>query len=681
MGEMTLITDGKGDMDGKRNATVRSSNVLSTVIVFDYNDFATFIFDQLHQERAIKIRTMMRDMVIARLYPKELKPWQEGSKVSPKKAKVLRRSISHIDATVDMNKLQEMMQKESETTKKQNVAKKSLSSLSEDADTKIDLDETASRQAPSPTKMNLKSLLSGAVTSTSQHDAFPLLDDEGSLHGSTLSKKSFSRKSGKIDPDNPWNCPTTIVNIDALLECLWLAKFGEKELTTEAKEVNDDVLHVPHTAIFHEGEMVQWYFGTGGSMKKRSKERMVAWALIEEFCGKKGSHSTDSHRIVATMVTWRPGKDRESEFVQCRLLDKRRLESVVNGAKTNSFTGILQKYVSTATDKNQEDDEQQVLQCTWTPISCSIEVLDEAMLECFTETHKSARILPNKKTLRARMRVQFHHFVPGQLSMFGDHLTSTQITSRPILTAHVASAAQRIADREAGKPREKSRNKSFAARRSASADMWQTKAVPLQMRESVKMACARIAASMQSRINSSKNAQRKADLIKSIDGSKHDTYFSQVMSMSCLFKVKQGITHVLHCDVAMSHPDTKPAMSLTSKMELMKPTQEKFNLYSQFGLSENRLSAQGLRATTMDFTEFSRYLAAVEILYKHVSLTQASWVFAQVRSLPLFLIPCLSAPVSLILPLPWTGVHRGWGEERSRAKLTLYPAHAGTPAG
>lgn len=67
-----------------------------------------------------------------------------------------------------------------------------------------------------------------------------------------------------------------------------------------------------------------------------------------------------------------------------------------------------------------------------------------------------------------------------------------------------------------------------SSNRSQSADMWKSKAVPLQMRESCKMACSRIAACLQTRINSSKNAQRKAELMKALDGSEHDIYFSQV---------------------------------------------------------------------------------------------------------------------------------------------------------
>lgn len=60
--------------------------------------------------------------------------------------------------------------------------------------------------------------------------------------------------------------------------------------------------------------------------------------------------------------------------------------------------------------------------------------------------------------------------------------------------------------------------------------------------------------------------------------------------------------------------------------------QERFNFYSQFGAGENRLSAQGSRATTMDLTEFSRYLASAQLLYKHVSITQASNIFTEVCS-------------------------------------------------
>ena len=46
----------------------------------------------------------------------------------------------------------------------------------------------------------------------------------------------------------------------------------------------------------------------------------------------------------------------------------------------------------------------------------------------------------------------------------------------------------------------------------------------------------------------------------------------QVQSMSCLFKMKNGLPHILHCDVAMSHPDTKPPMSLQALMELQNPS-------------------------------------------------------------------------------------------------------------
>eukprot|EP00282_Hemiselmis_andersenii_P007825 CAMPEP_0114128728 /NCGR_PEP_ID=MMETSP0043_2-20121206/11090_1 /TAXON_ID=464988 /ORGANISM="Hemiselmis andersenii, Strain CCMP644" /LENGTH=767 /DNA_ID=CAMNT_0001221943 /DNA_START=78 /DNA_END=2378 /DNA_ORIENTATION=- len=630
VGEMALITDGKGGIEGKRNATVRSEGE-STVIVFDYNDFAAFIFGELPEKRADLIRTRMRDMVVDRLYPKVAKPWQVGAMSPEQRRKKERREA---DASRSKDSSAALLSL-SRSLNESSILPEADGDENQQPDRSQELERTVSDpeadpEKKSPTKaMGLGSLFGGA--------ALPELDpnlaelkarerDRKLLEDETLSNASSRlKKQPKIDPDNPWNCPITIINQDALLECLWLAKFGEKEMTKEAKEVSADVIQVPHTAVFHDGELVQWYFGSGNSMKKRSKERMVAWALIEEFCGKGASQSTDT---VATLTTWKPGRDRESEYVQCRLLDKKRLESVVSGAKTNRLNGVLQKYVYSG--QGGEEDEH-VLHCLWTSNSCSIESVPEFMLECFTETHKPARILPNKKQLRARMLVKFHHYVPGQLSMFGDHLTSTTVLSRPLLTSHVAEASKRVADKLSGvkQPPLKARNAAFGPRRSMSADMYQQRPIPLLTRESVKMACQRIASSLQRRVNSSKNAQRKAELMKSLDNSEHDIYFSQVQSMSCLFKIRGGQPYLVHCDVAMSHPDTKPSLSMTALHELKNPTQEKFAFYCQFGITENRLSAQGARASTMDFTEFSRYLAAAELLYKHISLTEASWVFSQ----------------------------------------------------
>eukprot|EP00284_Hemiselmis_tepida_P010249 CAMPEP_0174942862 /NCGR_PEP_ID=MMETSP1355-20121228/75229_1 /TAXON_ID=464990 /ORGANISM="Hemiselmis tepida, Strain CCMP443" /LENGTH=726 /DNA_ID=CAMNT_0016190067 /DNA_START=26 /DNA_END=2202 /DNA_ORIENTATION=+ len=621
VGEMALITDGKGGIEGKRNATVRSEGE-STVIVFDYNDFAAFIFGELPESRADLVRCRMRDMVVDRLYPKAHKPWQTGA-MSPEQRRKKQRE-ANASKGKDLSASMTRSLNESSVLAEE-------SARPDELDRAQDLERTASQEAQaepehkSPAKahgMGLGSLFGGAALPELDPNYAELQARERERQlkeDETLSNASSRRKKKqpKIDPDNPWNCPITIINQDALLECLWLAKFGEKEMTREAKEVSADVIHVPHTAVFHDGELVQWFFGTGNSMKKRSKERMVAWALIEEFCGKGATAGTDT---VATLTTWKPGRDRESEFVQCRLLDKKRLESVVSGAKTNRLNGVLQKYVFSG--QGEEEDEQ-VLQCLWTSNSCSIESLPEAMLECFTETHKPARILPNKKQLRARMLVKFHHYVPGQLSMFGDHLTSTTVTSRPLLTSHVADASKRVADKLSGvrQPPLKARNAAFGPRRSVSADMFQSRPIPLDTREQVKMACQRIASSLQTRVNSSKNAQRKAEIIKGLDSSEHDIYFSQVQSMSCLFKIRGGCAYLMHCDVAMSHPDTKPSLSMTALHELRNPTQDKFAFYCQFGISENRLSAQGARASTMDFTEFSRYLAAAELLYKHVSLT------------------------------------------------------------
>jgi hypothetical protein len=154
-------------------------------------------------------------------------------------------------------------------------------------------------------------------------------------------------------------------------------------------------------AYIQDGELVQWYFESDGVVKKRSQERTQAFALMDEFCGKNGS--SNNSQPVALIVTWKPGKDRNNEFVQCRVLDRKRLETVISGAKSNKLTGILQKYVSSA---QNPDDEEMVLQCLWSPYSCTIESVPEQLLECFTETHKPTRLLPDHKTIRTRMQVR-----------------------------------------------------------------------------------------------------------------------------------------------------------------------------------------------------------------------------------------------------------------------------------
>lgn len=233
VGEMTLITDGKGDSGMVRNATVRASNVLTTVIVFDYNDFASFIFDHLPESRAIKVRTSMRDMVIARLYPKEKKPWEVNSASSPPPRR-LRKSVSQ-------NLFEDVDSFGPPQTRPPHIPRV----VNGEAGGGGGVEAKPPSDSTEPTKkVDLSSLFAATQQALSEvdHGLKDGEDEEKERMSTSKTEKRRRAREKKIDPDNPWNCPTTIVNIDALLECLWQAKFSDKELTDKAKEVNEDVI-------------------------------------------------------------------------------------------------------------------------------------------------------------------------------------------------------------------------------------------------------------------------------------------------------------------------------------------------------------------------------------------------------------------------------------------------------
>jgi hypothetical protein len=248
VGEMTLITDGKGDSGTVRNATVRASNVLTTVIVFDYNDFAAFIFDHLPEARAIKVRTAMRDMVIARLYPKEKKPWEANTANSPP-IRTLRKSVSQnlfedVDSGAQPQVRPRPLPPHGQQAPQRMPSGEAAGGGGEESEP-ASVSAEPKKAAPKKTK-DLASIFAQSHKEASE--GMQVLDGDGSEDTGRMStsktEKRRRARERKVDPDNPWNCPTTIVNIDSLLECLWQAKFSDKEMTDQAKEVNEDVIHV-----------------------------------------------------------------------------------------------------------------------------------------------------------------------------------------------------------------------------------------------------------------------------------------------------------------------------------------------------------------------------------------------------------------------------------------------------
>ena len=260
VGEMTLITDGKGDSGTVRTATVRASNVLTTVIVFDYNDFATFIFDHLPEARAIKVRTAMRDMVIARLYPKEKKPWEANTANSPP-VRTLRKSVSQnlfddVDSGAQPQVRPPPLPPPSQQAPQRIPSGEAAGDGGEESKpASVSAEPKKAKTEPGKIK-DLSSLFAQSHKEASEGSQV-VIDDGGEDTERMSTSKTEKRRRArerKIDPDNPWNCPTTIVNIDSLLECLWQAKFSDKEMTDQAKEVNEDVIHVGF--LFYPGRLL-----------------------------------------------------------------------------------------------------------------------------------------------------------------------------------------------------------------------------------------------------------------------------------------------------------------------------------------------------------------------------------------------------------------------------------------
>ncbi len=146
--------------------------------------------------------------------------------------------------------------------------------------------------------------------------------------------------------------------------------------------------------------------------------------------------------------------------------------------------------------------------------------------------------------------------MPGQLSTFGDHLTSTSVKSRPILTTHARTATERLHEKELGLSHNNAikssrvRSKAFAPRALDDIRDDRSRPVALDTRESIKMACQRIAAGVQMKANTSQNALRKARMMKLMDGSDHDLHFSQVLRFVCVcvcfLKLMDDSDHDLH---------------------------------------------------------------------------------------------------------------------------------------
>jgi len=409
---------------------------------------------------------------------------------------------------------------------------------------------------------------------------------------------SPNRKRGRV-LDAP---PVTMINMDVLLECAWTAKREEGLVADTTRALVKNENKMPHTVVFRDGEMIQWYFGWMSSLKRRGKEHLSNWQLLEDFC-----KNTEAGQIVAVMTCCKRGRTPGKEHAQCRLLDRRKLETILSGARSNRLTGCIQKYQRTEALANATE---YVLQCCWANNSFTVDWVPETMAECFTLVHRPARMDPGGlKKLHEKMSVKYNQYVPGAMSELGDYFNSQVVKINPL---------------EQLDGRSKARARQFNDGTDAKAG----NIVERDIRDTVKTASQQIAATFDKVINKSEAARQKAIDEATAFGMHHSPAFTLLRSMTCLFKIsKDGCPSLIHCTAAIAHPETKQPLTAMARAELLDPNEETFLYFAGYGAEHSRLSGLGERALLLDFSEFLQLLTKRDLLYSHISVTEASICF------------------------------------------------------
>ena len=396
--------------------------------------------------------------------------------------------------------------------------------------------------------------------------------------------------------------PVTMLNMDVLMESAFIAKRAEDIVSDTTRALVGKETRMPHTVVFRDGELVHWHFGWLSSLKRRSRDNLTHWQLLEDFC--KG---TEAGQTVAVMTCCKRGNTMGKEHAQCRLLDRRRLETIVSGAKNNRLSACIQKYHRM---ESFASSTEYVLQCCWANNSFTVDWVPESMVECITMVHRPVRMDPGGlKKLHEKMHVRYHQYVPGALSALGDHFNSQTVKINPLEQLD-------------------GRSKARARQLNDGTDTRAGNIVEREIRDTVKTACQQIAATLDKYVNQSQTARKKAEADAADFDLHHSASFTLIRSMMCFFKVgKDGYPLLLFCTAAVAHPETKPPVPEIARSELVDPSEEAFLYFAGYGSGHSRLSGMGERALLLDFSEFLQLLTKKELLYTHVSVTDASTCF------------------------------------------------------
>lgn len=412
------------------------------------------------------------------------------------------------------------------------------------------------------------------------------------------------------------SAPVTILGLGSMLESIHARKSSEVAVQDRTQAIVGDEVQVPQTAVFDQGDLIGWYWGTCTGLKKKGSEKLMIWHLLEEFAKGARPGQLGQCDIVAMLICARPGKVVGSENVQTRLLDKRRLQMIISGAKTNSLCGVIQKYTRVVPFSVEEDAEREyVISCTWSNHSYTTDWVSEESMACFSQAHR-APYLTGGKRIRSRMAVKFQTFIPGNISVLGDHMTASNAL-KP------RSVEQMLA------PMNKSKTKSRGM--TDQQEPLEGKIVGRDIREVTKFACQQISSTVMAVVNHIPSARAKAERDALLHDSPHDCEFRTLDTMCAFFKVrKTGPPVLLHCAAAVTHPNLKKKILERAREEIANPNRATFVYFAAWGSGLSMLSAIGDRSTTMDFTEFLRMLGDIELLYTHISVTEAARIFRRV---------------------------------------------------
>ena len=182
------------------------------------------------------------------------------------------------------------------------------------------------------------------------------------------------------------------LNMEEMLLLLWRgSRAATEEVQTEECDgikVAPVTFHVPHTAIFRDGRLENWYFSSKGYLRKKQKANLNKHALLNEFI-----RNAKPGHYIATLICMRRSDDGFFS-TQRVLLEDPAFSKMVKAAFTTHFSGIFQQFVVGDVKQlapwildpplDPRTEGMGVLECVWSPQHNTITLRSEAELSALS---------------------------------------------------------------------------------------------------------------------------------------------------------------------------------------------------------------------------------------------------------------------------------------------------------